>query len=329
MATTEYNPRADNGSAPGSAQGKAICILGMHRSGTSCVTRAMNLLGVFLGEPAKMEAPGPDNPKGFWEHRDIRWIQNGLLESLNRTWDTVQPLPRDWEKSDAVRPFKQALTDLVAAEFSTHSPWGWKEPQSCLLLPLWRDVLQSAKTELACLFMVRNPVDVAESLAARNGIPFNAGLGIWYHYNLVALRDAADLPVVFLGYERFLAQWETELRRSAFALGLAWPENETLLREEMNRFIDPGLWHNQSADDRLQSLPIPVQELYRTLTAGADAGSAQRAALQEIAGRLWGEFQAYASFFEPIPRPVRGSWPTRTWRRWQRSVGKRLFNRPA
>jgi len=28
---------------------RAICILGMHRSGTSAITRAVNLLGAYLG----------------------------------------------------------------------------------------------------------------------------------------------------------------------------------------------------------------------------------------------------------------------------------------
>ena len=41
-----------------------LLVLGMHRSGTSMFTRALNLLGMELGQP--LMAPQPDNPKGFW-----------------------------------------------------------------------------------------------------------------------------------------------------------------------------------------------------------------------------------------------------------------------
>ena len=55
---------------------RTICILGMHRSGTSTVARAVNLLGVSLGEDAKMMPPSPDNPEGYWEHVEINDFQN-------------------------------------------------------------------------------------------------------------------------------------------------------------------------------------------------------------------------------------------------------------
>lgn len=42
---------------------KAICIIGMHRSGTSAITHAVNLLGAHLGEKADMMPPSPDNPE--------------------------------------------------------------------------------------------------------------------------------------------------------------------------------------------------------------------------------------------------------------------------
>jgi len=306
----------------------AICVLGMHRSGTSCVARAMNLLGVYLGDPEKMEPAGPDNPKGFWEHYEFRLLQQRLLASLNRTWDSVHPLPDGWEKTELARPFKRELARLVETEFSGHPLWGWKDPQSCLLIPLWRDVFASSHTQLGCVFIVRNPMDVAKSLSARNAMPFNAGLGIWFHYNLVALRDTADLPVVFVSYEKLLSQWEPELRRAAKVLSLSWPDDEANLRTAMDAFIDPKLRHNQSANDRLSTLPAPVRELYQALSA-ATTDAVQPGTLQVTAKRLFDEFQAYAALFEPIPKTDRASWPKRTWRRWQRSVRKRLPLKPA
>ncbi len=303
---------------------RAICILGMHRSGTSSIAGALNFLGVYLGDPAVLAAPGPDNAKGFWENPDLRKLQQRLLASLNRTWHTVQPLPPNWMHTEAILPLKRELADLITAGFAGHPLWGWKDPQTCLLLPLWRELLKPRHTDLACLFIVRNPADVAASLAARNGIPFEVALGIWLHYNVVALRDAAGLPIVFLGYENFLARWELELRRCAAGLGLAWPQEEAKLRKQMNGFIDPKLRHHHAPRDRLQTLPAPVRELYSALTAAADTPAARREPLEATVRELADQFHAYASFFQPIPQPPVPPWPARTLRRWRRSIQKRL-----
>ena len=48
---------------------RAVLVLGMHRSGTSAVSRFVNMLGFDLGE--HLMAPRKDNPKGFWENEEI------------------------------------------------------------------------------------------------------------------------------------------------------------------------------------------------------------------------------------------------------------------
>jgi hypothetical protein len=44
----------------------------MHRSGTSVVASVLQRLGVFLGAPAALLDPLPENPRGYWEHRGIK-----------------------------------------------------------------------------------------------------------------------------------------------------------------------------------------------------------------------------------------------------------------
>ena len=135
----------------------------MHRSGTSTVARAINLLGVPLGDEAKMMPASADNTEGYWEHLEIYDLQNRLMARLERGWDTAGPLPVGWLQSEIVQPFKVELARIVAANFGGLPLWAWKEPQTCLLLPLWREVLEKADTKLSCLFVVRSPVDVAGS----------------------------------------------------------------------------------------------------------------------------------------------------------------------
>ena len=53
-------------------------ILGMHRSGTSLITKAVQVAGVDLGD--NLLPPGPDNPTGFWEDADVMQLKRYLIE---------------------------------------------------------------------------------------------------------------------------------------------------------------------------------------------------------------------------------------------------------
>ena len=321
----------------------AVCILGMHRSGTSSVARAMNLLGVYLGEEAMVKGTGSDNPEGFWEHREILDLQTDLLQRLKRSWNTAAPLPVGWQQSDVVRPFKDKLSRIVTDNFGQHTLWGWKDPRTCLLLPLWRDLLDELKTKLLCLFVVRNPIDVANSLSKREPIPFGQALGIWFNYCIAALKDGAGLPMVFLSYDKFLESWEPELRRCATALGLDWPKDPQRFQESVLAFLRPDLHHNKSKADLLQQAPQPVQELYRGLIEASAEPTTQHDRLRELVDRLYPDFHAYASAAHGgAGKRVAGVMPERfkdfvldssegrppylqrTWRRWQRSFRKRF-----
>src|SRR5580698_6176593 len=98
------------------SQSVAVCVLGMHRSGTSALTRLINLLGVYVGEDL---IPGSiDNPKGFWEDRAIVAVHEELLDALGSAFDDVLPLPAGWEQSPKVKPFRNELVKIIRRQFS-------------------------------------------------------------------------------------------------------------------------------------------------------------------------------------------------------------------
>jgi len=289
------NASESNSGEHAHSKSTAICILGMHRSGTSTVSRSINLLGIYQGSDAKMVPANPNNPEGFWEHREINNLEARLLMQFNRNWDTATPLPERWLEAKAVQPFKDDLAKLISANFDGHPVWGWKDPRTCLLLPLWREVLEKSETKLACVFVVRSPVDVAGSLMRRDNIPFNRALAIWFNHNIAALKDAAGLPIVFLNYDRLLENWEPELRRCAATLNLAWPTDEAQHRASMNAFLKPGLRHNRSSPDQLQQVPEPVRELYEMLLAASIQPSVYDSRFAATVDRLSKDFRAYAT----------------------------------
>ncbi len=280
-----------------SEKSKAICILGMHRSGTSAIARAINLLDVYLGEEKDICNASFDNPEGFWEQLGIRDFHDSLLNEFVKAWDTVTPLNAGWDEAAEVQPFKDQLLPLIGRLFGGRPLWGWKEPRTCLLLPLWKSLLGDLKTELTCLFVVRSPLDVAESLRKRNGFSLKKSYGIWFNYNISALRAVSDVPTVFVHYDRFLENWERELRRCAQGLGIPWPNDDSGLKNAMASFLRPDLRHSVSDASDLQDFPEPVQELYSILLMLADE-EATLSDSSEALGKMYGDFTGYARMFE-------------------------------
>src|SRR3546814_15012580 len=73
------------------ADSTGILILGMHRSGTSALTRVLNLLGVALGE--RLMPAGKGNESGHWESLAVYEAHEQLLTALGRRWDDFREMP--------------------------------------------------------------------------------------------------------------------------------------------------------------------------------------------------------------------------------------------
>ncbi len=61
-------------------------VLGMHRSGTSMLTRLINLAGAYVGPEHLLLAPHEENPKGFWERRDTIMVNEAILQLHGCAW---------------------------------------------------------------------------------------------------------------------------------------------------------------------------------------------------------------------------------------------------
>jgi hypothetical protein len=279
-----------------SSNSKAICILGMHRSGTSTVSRAINLLGGYLGEEDDLYGPAPDNPEGYWERKEFVDFNDRLLGKLKRTWDTTLPLPDGWFLAEGIRPDREELTRMIKNGFSAHSLWAWKDPRVCVLFPMWKSILEELAVELVCVFCVRNPVDVANSLRKRDNIPLDKGFGIWFSHNILALQACMGLPTAFVCYDNFLENWEPELRKCAKAIHVAWPVDQLPLNDSMSAFIRPSLRHNRSTSKELDLAPAPVKSLYHILNELANSSKVIDDTQTKVVESLSREFNSYASF---------------------------------
>ena len=278
---------------------KAICIIGMHRSGTSAVTRSINLLGAYLGEDTDFVIPLSDNPKGYWERSDIVGFNTRLLNQVKKSWDMAVPLQDKWNELESIRCFKSELTGFIKNKFADHALWALKDPRLSLVLPIWRDVLEELGIKFSIVFVIRNPLDVAKSLKIRDGFPHDKSFGIWFNYNITAWQNLSGLTYSFIRYDKLVHDWTSELRRCAVALRIPWPKDDSYLTKEMNGFICPDMCHSNSTIDELKSsnVPIPVVRLYELLLE-AMVSSQHESRVHADVEKMVSEFKSYSSFFQ-------------------------------
>jgi hypothetical protein len=85
--------------------------------------------------------------------------------------------------------------------------WGWKEPRTCLTLPVWRAIYPNARY----IHIVRHPLDVAHSLRARQERNEGDGRDRWSHPECVDIARNLRLWELYVGAARCL--FTTEGRR--------------------------------------------------------------------------------------------------------------------
>ena len=267
---------------------KAICVLGMHRSGTSATASAIQLLGAYLGEQEELQPPTRDNVEGSRERKDICVLHEKILQTLDTAWDTSFPLPQNWHLSPEIALFREELVDLIKTNFAHHRLWAWKDPRTAILLPLWRDVLRELKISFSCLLVTRNPLDVARSLEQRDGFPTHEALGIWLNYNVAMVQNTSGLPRALITYDRFLEDWEATLRPCARTLSLSSTRASRSTREAINRALRTDLRHSTSKLEDLESAgcPAPVRELALILEGVARTGNFEQASVESKMRRL-------------------------------------------
>ena len=162
----ELSHRTDSHRLNDSPRGCIVCVLGMHRSGTSVAARLMNLLGVDLGAEEQLLSSQPDNPKGYWEYQPILDINEEILGRLGGNWHEPPPSRPGWETAAEFADLRQRARDLVARTFAS-ADWGWKDPRTCLTLPFWKRILPPVHYVIC----MRSPAEVAASLEQREGLP--------------------------------------------------------------------------------------------------------------------------------------------------------------
>jgi LPS sulfotransferase NodH len=238
---------------------QAIVVLGMHRSGTSVLTRGLRALGVFLGDdflPAEF-----DNPTGYWENKGTLALNERLLATLGLNWESLSLIDDSAWRLPSVQTLVEEAATYLRGYFLAHSVWGFKDPRTIRVLPFWRAVFERLDVDDRYVVAIRNPLGVAASLAKRQVIPPATSHLLSLVYLVPYLHEITSKPFVVTDYDLLIDDAPGQLARIKRLLQI--PDAGIDAAEIQNfstQFLNPNLrhsyfsWHDFDAIPEISSL---------------------------------------------------------------------------
>ena len=131
----------------------------------------------------------------------------------------------------------------------------------CRLLPLWVPLLEKLNCKPVFVLAVRHPLEVAKSLAKRNGFSLQKGERLWFEHSLLLERSSRGFPRVIVPYEHLLTDWKNVTNRVQSALKIPWPK--TPADSEIEQFIKPTMRHYTAPEtSNLSSWTLQTYEAF-------------------------------------------------------------------
>lgn len=222
-----------------------ILVVGMHRSGTSALTHLLSNMGANFGDLEDSIGANKENPKGFWERRDVRRLNDQVLHALGCEWDTLAHFNLDDLSEEVREKFYLGAKEIAENLSAEGTSFVIKDPRVCLLLPLWLDALDNP----LIVYIHRSPLEIAKSLSARNDFDLEFGLTLWEVYASHALAALDSVPSIFIDYQDLLSD-ELQQAKRLENFFVEFGANDLVIPnpEELKGTVEASL-RNQKAGD--------------------------------------------------------------------------------
>ncbi|MBI1316633.1 hypothetical protein GC167_07225 [bacterium] len=219
-------------------------VLGMHRSGTSWLSRTLHDSGIFMGMFQEKNA----------ESIPFLSLNQKALQARGGDW--IDPLVLDagtfaqWSPVDLYRKhLKLGMNARLWIRLCANYRWGWKDPRNVFSAPAWKERFPQARW----IHVHRDGREVAMSLWNRNRKP-----GEVFDPRL------KDLVFCFRLWERYLAQmeqWEQQGFRfatvsyAALLEGSGWKD----LERALGVGLQPAPLRKRDASNPPAEFPEPLE----------------------------------------------------------------------
>ncbi|MBS0244032.1 MAG: hypothetical protein JSS20_17815, partial [Proteobacteria bacterium] len=225
-----------------------ILVLGMHRSGTSALTRIISLTGARL--PLEVMGSSEGNEIGHWEPVRLAEFHDRMLAELGSRWDDWRPLPLDRLPTKSREAFNIEMAGQIQADFGDAPLIVLKEPRICRFAPMVIEVLRVAGYDVRVALPVRNPLEVIGSLRKRAIVwkpeqhDMYAAL-LWLRHVLDAEAATRTLPRGVLSYHRLLDDWQSVVGLLGERLDVQWPYALGDIAPMVNTFLGDEHRHHR------------------------------------------------------------------------------------
>lgn len=223
-------------------------MLGMARSGTSTIARALKVFNIDLGN--QLAPPRALwNPKGFFEDVDLVYkVNRRLMHEINFSWKSIGHMDKLSKHSGTLQKLKSQAIKIIDNRYGQSLHWGFKDPRTAKLLPFWQSVFDELNLKAHYIITCRNPLASAYSYQRVAGADIEFGLLLWLLHLIPAIRDTMNHRRIFVNYENILANPHKELARLEKFIEL--PIDDKAKTEYERQFLDKGLSHfNFTTDD--------------------------------------------------------------------------------
>ena len=200
VVSSRLDPTKSDSSHTMSGQRTCLLILGMHRSGTSAITRILNLMGAEL--PKQLLGAKPGNDAGHWEPERLVLLHDQMLTEAGSSWRDLRPLDLAQLSAGRLAHYRLMIQSIVRDEFGDANVFVLKDPRICRFIPTYRTALSELGIRILPIVMIRNPLNVSASLSARDNMSNAYGLLLWLRYCLDVEKDTRDINRVFVNYDR-------------------------------------------------------------------------------------------------------------------------------
>ncbi|MEP6603349.1 MAG: sulfotransferase [Spartobacteria bacterium] len=149
-----------------------VMIIGAHRSGTTATARALELLGLQIGQRLDSHA----------ESKRLQELHDAYLRRVGASWYEPEPFLDSLTTAEGQRNCAEYLRENIGCDFAEifgyrknikglwllarmkmGTPWGWKEPRTTLFAPAWLEVFPEARI----VQVIRHPMAAAISIRER------------------------------------------------------------------------------------------------------------------------------------------------------------------
>ena len=245
---------------------KLVVVLGMHRSGTSVVTRGLQVLGVQLGD-SLMPAVRGNNEKGFWEDLEICEFNDALLNKLGTTWDGIEAINEFDLCSKDFESERIAAINMLKEKINNSEVFGFKDPRTSILLPFWQSVFRDIDIDVRYVLVIRNPLSVADSLYKRDGFEKEKALLLWEKYQIASVKFTNDEKRILIEFDDYFDSPDIFLNKlSRFLEVDSFENNQIAFDHYVNDFLSDDLRHHRFNPADLDEVATPLtKETYQVL----------------------------------------------------------------